>query len=133
MLWGNLFSLCNYNHWLYILKDIVICRKHEWIHIHLCTSWSHRLTVIQVWCIHVADLQLFPWQHYLPNRQTWLQWMHTVDGRYNKLLGPSEITLLYRNFVISGLQKQYNTKKCWTLGPRKLLCYIRILLYQCSL
>ena len=28
----------------------------------------------------------------------------TVDSRYNKLLGPSEITLLYQNFVISGLQ-----------------------------
>ena len=57
----------------------------------------------------------------------------TVDSRYNKLLGPSEITLLYRNFVISWLQKQYNTKKFGTLGPRKLLCYIGILLYQCSL
>ena len=36
---------------------------------------------------------------------------NTVDSRYNKLLGPSEITLLYRNFVISGLQKQLSTKK----------------------
>ena len=31
---------------------------------------------------------------------------HTVDSCYNKLLGPSKITLLYRNFVISGMQKQ---------------------------
>ena len=30
----------------------------------------------------------------------------TVESRYNKLLGPSEITLLYQTFVISGLQKQ---------------------------
>ena len=30
----------------------------------------------------------------------------TVDSRYSKLLGPSEITLLYRKFVMSGLQKQ---------------------------
>ena len=35
----------------------------------------------------------------------WPFWgIHTVDSRYNKLLGPSEITLLYQNFVISGLQ-----------------------------
>ena len=30
--------------------------------------------------------------------------LYTVDSRYNKLFGPSEITLLYQNFVISGLQ-----------------------------
>ena len=35
----------------------------------------------------------------------WPFWgLYTVDSRYNKLLGPSEITLLYQNFVISGLQ-----------------------------
>ena len=35
----------------------------------------------------------------------WPFWgLYTVDSRYNKLLGPSEITLLYQNFVICGLQ-----------------------------
>ena len=50
-----------------------------------------------------------------------MKW-YTVDSHYNKLLGPSEITLLYKKKI----------KEILNFGTRKLLCYtctcIRILL-----
>ena len=56
----------------------------------------------------------------------------TVDSHYNKLLEPSEITLLYRNFVISRLQNN-KIQRNFELWDQENYCYIEILLYQCSL
>ena len=45
----------------------------------------------------------------LPWKLQCLSW-NTVDSRYNKLLRTRESILLYQNFDLSGLQKQYNTE-----------------------
>ena len=51
---------------------------------------------------------------------------NTMDSCYNKLLGPSEITLLLSKFCYIRVAKTIIYKEIWTLGPRKLLCYVRI-------
>ena len=56
-----------------------------------------------------------------------IQWTLVIKNS----LGPVKL-LCYRNFVISGLQKQYNTKKFWTLDQEKYFiiwgfCYISVL------
>ena len=55
-----------------------------------------------------------------------------MDSRYNKLLGPSEITLLYRNFAIPGLQKQLNTKNV-DFGTKKISLLYRDFVIPCVL
>ena len=48
----------------------------------------------------------------------------TVEPRYNEVLGTMKITLLYQG---------KKTKKYKELGPAKLPCYKRVLLYPTSL
>ena len=50
----------------------------------------------------------------------------TVEPRYNEVLGTMKITLLYQ---VSVLYQGKKTKKYKELGPAKLPCYKRVLLY----
>ena len=54
---------------------------------------------------------------------------HTVEPRYNEVLGTMKITLLYQvsHYI------RIKTKKYKELGPAKLPCYKRVLLYPTSL
>ena len=54
---------------------------------------------------------------------------HTVEPRYNEVLGTMKITLLYQvsHYI------RVKTKKYKELGPAKLPCYKRVLLYPTSL
>ena len=55
---------------------------------------------------------------------------NTVEPRYNEVLGTMKITLLYQvSHYIRGKQ----TMKYKELGPAKLPCYKRVLLYPTSL
>ena len=56
--------------------------------------------------------------------------MNSVEPRYNEVLGTMKITLLYQ---VSHYIRVKNTKKYKELGPAKLPCYNRILLYPTSL
>ena len=52
--------------------------------------------------------------------------MHsTVETWYNNILGTRNFVCYIKYFVISVVNKQYNTKESNSLGPEKLLCYIR--------
>ena len=53
----------------------------------------------------------------------------TVEPRYNEVLGTMKITLLYQVSHYIRVQKQ----KYKELGPAKLPCYKRVLLYPTSL
>ena len=55
---------------------------------------------------------------------------HTVEPRYNKVLGTMKITLLYQ---VSHYIRIKKPKKYKELGPAKLPCYKRGLLYATSL
>ena len=53
---------------------------------------------------------------------------NTVEIRYNEILGTEKFSLLQvyiRYFVISVVNKQYKTKEINSLGPEKLVDYIR--------
>ena len=54
----------------------------------------------------------------------------TVEPRYNEVLGTMKITLL---FQVSHYIRVKKTKKYKELGPAKLPCYKRVLLYPTSL
>ena len=54
---------------------------------------------------------------------------YTVEPRYNEVLGTMKITLLYQVSHYIGKK----TKKYKELGPPKLPCYKRVLLYPTSL
>ena len=54
----------------------------------------------------------------------------TVEPRYNDVLGTMKITLLYQ---VSHYIRVKKTKKYKELGPAKLPCYNRVLLYPTSL
>ena len=56
--------------------------------------------------------------------------VYTVEPRYNEVLGTMKITLLYQ---VSWLYQGKETKKYKELGPAKLPCYKRVLLYPTSL
>ena len=53
----------------------------------------------------------------------------TVEPRYNEVLGTMKITLLYQ---VSHYLRVKKTKKYKELGPAKLPCYKRVLLYPTS-
>ena len=55
---------------------------------------------------------------------------YTVEPRYNKVLGTMKITLLYQ---VSHYIRVKKTKKYKELGPAKIPCYKRVLLYPTSL
>ena len=55
---------------------------------------------------------------------------NTVEPLYNEVLGTMKITLLYQVF---SLYQGKKTKKYKDLGPAKLPCYKRVLLYPTSL
>ena len=55
---------------------------------------------------------------------------NTVEPRYNEVLGTMKITLLYQ---VSHYIRVKKTKKYKELGPAKLPCYKRVLLYPTSL
>ena len=55
---------------------------------------------------------------------------NTVEPRYNEDLGTMKITLLYQ---VSHYIRVKKTKKYKELGPAKLPCYKRVLLYPTSL
>ena len=58
-----------------------------------------------------------------------LKYMYTVEPHYNEVLGTMKITLLYQvSHYIRGKKKKYKE-----LGPAKLPCYKRVLLYPTSL
>ena len=60
--------------------------------------------------------------------------MHTVNSRYNKLLGPVKLHVLcYIEILLYPGCKNNKIQRNLNFGKRKLLCYIGILLYQCSL
>ena len=60
------------------------------------------------------------------------QWnLITVEPCNNKVLGTMTITLLYQVFHYSRVKN--NPKKYKELGPAKLSCYKRVLLYPTSL
>ena len=52
----------------------------------------------------------------------------TVEPQYNEVLGTMKITLLYQVSHYIRVKKQYKE-----LGPAKLPCYKRVLLYPTSL
>ena len=54
----------------------------------------------------------------------------TVEPRYNEVLGTMKITLLYH---VSHYIRVKKIKKYKELGPAKLPCYKRVLLYPTSL
>ena len=56
---------------------------------------------------------------------------NTVEPHYNKVLGTMKITLLYQ--VPHNIRVKKNTDKYKELGPGKLPCYKRVLLYPTSL
>ena len=61
----------------------------------------------------------------------WNKLLHgTVEPRYNEVLGTIKITLLYQ---VSHYIRVKKTKKYKELGPAKLPCYKRVLLYPTSL
>ena len=54
--------------------------------------------------------------------------VNTVEPRYNEVLGTMKLTLLYQ---VSHDIRVKNPKKYKELGPAKLPCYKRVLLYTC--
>ena len=56
---------------------------------------------------------------------------NTVEPSYNEVLGAMKITLLYQVSHYIRVKKQRNLYK--ELGPAKLPCYKRVLLYPTSL
>ena len=56
--------------------------------------------------------------------------MSTMEPRYNEALGTMKITLLYQ---VSHYIRVRKTKKYKELGPAKLPCYKRVLLYPTSI
>ena len=61
---------------------------------------------------------------------SWVNVGNTVEPLYNEVLGTMKITLLYQ---VSHYIRVKKTKKYKELGPTKLPCYKRILLYPTSL
>ena len=51
--------------------------------------------------------------------------MYTVETQYNEILGTEKFCLLYQIFCYISSQKHYKTKKMYSLGLEKLVCYIR--------
>ena len=64
------------------------------------------------------------------SRAAHTQYAYTVEPRYNEALGTMKFTLLYR---VSHYIRVKKTKKYKELGPAKLPCYNRVLLYPTSL
>ena len=74
---------------------------------------------------------------YLALQQTWLiigelfvTTSTTVEPHYNEVLGTMKITLLYQ---VTHYIRVKKTKKYKELGPAKLPCFKRVLLYPTSL
>ena len=55
-----------------------------------------------------------------------VEW-YTVETRYmyNEILGTGKFCLLYQIFCYISTQQTYKTKQINSLGPEKMVCYIR--------
>ena len=81
-----------------------------------------RITLL---CIRVNKLNIKRWDQQKYMYLVIKGFCYTKDSRYNKLLGPSEITLLYQNFCYIRVAKTIKYKDILNFGTKKITLLYR--------